>query len=115
MVRIGVRSHATCAIPVVQRVVGRMLSFHHLFAGKSKWKIRVGIELRDMQQLYMGLRYFLTNENFFNFPEGALEVCPYLHVPRVKREPKYTLIEFVEATKGMETCVGIERCPRRLK
>ncbi len=37
----------------------------------------------------MGLWRFLFNENFHYFPEGALEVCPYLHVPRVKRESKY--------------------------
>ncbi len=30
------------ALNRVQRVVERVLSFHHLFAGKSKWKIRVG-------------------------------------------------------------------------
>ncbi len=65
-------------------------------------KIRVGNELRDMHYLYMGLWRFLYNENFHYFPEGALEVCPYLHVPRVKHEPKHTLIELVEATKTME-------------
>ncbi len=32
MLRIGGRSHATGAIPVVQRVAKRVLSFHHLFA-----------------------------------------------------------------------------------
>ncbi len=61
----------------------------------------------------MGLRRFLYNENFHYFPEGALEMCPYLHVPRVK--PKYTLIEFVEAAKAMEDWVGIEACSRLLK
>ncbi len=115
MLRIGGRSHATGVIHVVQRVVERVLSFHHLFAGKSKWKIRVGNELRDMQHLYMGLWRFLYNESFHNFAEGALKVCPYLHVPRVKREPKYTLIKFVEAAKAMENWVGIEPCSRLLK
>ncbi len=100
MLRIGGKSHATSAIPVIQRVVERVLSFHHLFAGKSKWKIRVGNELRDMYHLYMGLWGFLFNETFLYFPERVLEVCPY-HMPRVKREPKYTLIEFVEAAKAM--------------
>ncbi len=104
-----------CAIPVVQRVVERVLSFQTLFAGKSKWKIRVGIELRDMHHLYMGLCRFLYKENFYYFPEGALEMCPYLHVPRVKHEPKYTLIELVEAAKAMENWVGIEPCSRLLK
>ncbi len=83
MLRIGGRSHATGAIPVVLRVVERVLSLHHLFAGKPKWKIRVCNELRDMHHPYMGLCRFLYNENLQYFPEGALEVCPYLHVPRV--------------------------------
>ncbi len=82
---------------MAQRVVERVLGFHHFFAGKSKWKIRVGNELRDMHHLYMGRWRFLCNESFHYFPEGTLEVCPYLYVPIVKREPKYTLIEFVEA------------------
>ncbi len=68
-----------------------------------------------MHHLYMGLWRFLYNENFPYFLEGALEVCPYLHVPRVKREPKYTLIEFVEAAKAIENWAGIEPCPRLLK
>ncbi len=63
------------AMPVVQRVVERVLSFHYLFAGKPKWKIRVGNKRRDMHQLCMGLWRFLYNENFHYFPEGALEVC----------------------------------------
>ncbi len=79
----------TCGTCVVEQV----LSFHHLFAGKSKWEIRVGNELRDMYHLYMGLWRFLCNENFDYFPEGAIEVCSHLHVPKIKREPKYTLIE----------------------
>ncbi len=101
MLRIGGGSHATGVIPVVQRIVGRVLSFQHMFAGKSKWKICVGNEQRDM--------------HFYYFPEGALEVCPYLHVPRVKREPKYALTEFVEAAKAMENRVGTEPCSRLLK
>ncbi len=112
MLRIGGRRYATGVITVVQRVVDRVLSFHHLFDGKSKWKIRVGNELRDMHHLYMGLKRFLYKESFHYFPEGALEVCPYLHVPRVKREPKYTLINFSETTKAMENWVGIEPCSR---
>ncbi len=55
MLWIGGRSHATGAIPVVQRVVERVLLFHHLFAGKFKGAIRVGNELRAMHHLYMGL------------------------------------------------------------
>ncbi len=77
MLRIGGRRHATGAIPMVQRVVKRVLSFHRLFAGKSKWKIHVGNKLRDMHHLYMGLWRFLYNENFHYFPRGALEVCPW--------------------------------------
>ncbi len=115
MLRICRRSNVDGAIPVVRRVVERVLSFHNLFAGTSKWKIRVRNELRDMHHLYMGLWRFLYNENFHCFPEGSLEVCPYLHVPKVKREPKYTLIEFVEAAKTMEDWVGIEPCSRLLK
>ncbi len=88
MLRKGGRSHATGAIPVVQRVVERVLSFHHLFAGKFKCKMRVGNELRDMHHMYMGIWRFLYNKIFHYFPEGALEVCLYLHLPRIKREPK---------------------------
>ncbi len=111
MLRIGGRSHAT----VVQRVTEQMLSFHRLFAGKSKWKGRVGNELWDRRLLYIGLWRFHGYENYHYFLEGALEVCFYLHVPRVKLEPKYTLIEFVEAAKAMENWVGIEPCSELLK
>ncbi len=114
MWRIGGRSHAACAIPLVQRVVERVLCFHHLFAGKFKWAIRVDNELRDMRYLYMGRWRFLNNKNFLYFPEGTLQVCHYLNAPRVKHEPKYTLIAFVEAAKAMENWVGIEPCPRLL-
>ncbi len=79
------------------------------------YNIRVGNELRDMHHLYVGLWRFLYNENFYCFPEGALEVCPYFHVSRIKREPKYTLIEFVEAAKAMENSVSIEPCSRLLE
>ncbi len=58
-----------------------------------------------MHHLYMGVWHFLYNENFHYFPEGALEVCPYPHVPRVKREAKYTLIDFVEAAKAMRLVI----------
>ncbi len=51
MRRIDGRSHATSEMPSVQRVVERVLSFRHFFAGKSMWKIRVGNELRDMHYL----------------------------------------------------------------
>ncbi len=70
MLRIGGRSQATVAMPVVQRVVERVLHFHYLFAGKSKWKIREGNKLRDM-----GLWGFLCNANFHYFLEGALEIA----------------------------------------
>ncbi len=111
MLQIGGISHASGAISVVQRVVERVLSFHDLFGGKYKWKIRVGNELRGMYHLYVSLWRFLY-ENFYHFPEGALEACPYLHVPRVQREPKYSLIEFVEAAKTMENWVSIQPCSR---
>ncbi len=68
-----------------------------------------------MHHMYMSLWRFVCIENFHYFPEGALEMCPYLHVPRVKREPKYALIEFAEAAKAMEHWVGIEPCSRLLK
>ncbi len=50
-----------------------------------------------MHHVYVGLWRFLYNENFLYFPERALEECHNLYVPRVKREPKYTVIDFVEA------------------
>ncbi len=68
MLRIGGRSHATGAIRVSQSVVERLLSFHNLFAGYSKWKIRVGNELRDTHHLYMGLLRFLYIEKFAVLP-----------------------------------------------
>ncbi len=74
MVRIGGRSHATSAIPVIQRIVARVLHFHHLCTGKSKCEIHVGNELRDMRHLYMRLWCFLCNDNFHNFPEGEMLV-----------------------------------------
>ncbi len=80
--RIGGRSLATCVIPVVQRIVARVLHFHHLTTGKSKCEIHVGNELRDMRHLYMALWCFLCNENFQYFPEGPLVVWHYLRVPR---------------------------------
>ncbi len=73
MLRIGGRSYTTGTISVVQRVVARVMRFHHLFAGKSKWEIHVGNELRDMHHQYMDLWCFLYNENFHYFPEGALK------------------------------------------
>ncbi len=87
----------------VQRVVAQVLRFHHLFVGKSKWEIHVGSDLRDMRHLFMGLWCFLCNENFHYCPEGALEEW---------REPKYTVIDFVEAAKPMENWVGIAPCSR---
>ncbi len=42
-------------------------------------------------------------------------MCSYLHVPRVKCEPKYTLIDFVEAAKAMENWVDTEPWSRLLK
>ncbi len=72
MLRIGGRSHATGVIPVVQRVVERVLSFHHLFAGKPKWKIRVGNKRRDMHQLYMGA----CNQPFAKATEGKALLSP---------------------------------------
>ncbi len=68
-----------------------------------------------MHHLYLALGRFLYNANFHYFPEGALEVCPYLHVSRVKREPTYTLIDFVEAAKAMENWVGNEPCSQLLR
>ncbi len=68
-----------------------------------------------MHHLFMGLWHFLNIENFHYFPEGAVDVCPYIHVPRVKHEPKYTLIEFVDAARAMENWVDIEPCSWLLK
>ncbi len=69
MLRVGGGSHATGAIPVVQRFVERVLSFPHLFTGKSKWKKRVGNELRDTHHAYMGLWRFLYNGIFITSPK----------------------------------------------
>ncbi len=66
MLWIGGRSHATGAIPAAQRVVERVLSFHHLFAGKFKWKIRVGNGLRDMHHLFMGIFWAILSEAIAN-------------------------------------------------
>ncbi len=94
---------------------------------KNLWSVKSTINKRQrsnylitdhfshQHHLYMGLCRFLYNENFYYFPEGALEVCPYLLVPRVKREPKYSLIEFMEAAKAMKNWVSIETCSRLLK
>ncbi len=68
-----------------------------------------------MHHLYMGIWRFLYNKIFHYFPEAALEVRHYLHVPRVKREPKYTLIELLEAAKAIEIRVSIEPCSRLIK
>ncbi len=63
----------------------------------------------------MGCWRFHYNESFHYFPEDALEVWHYLHVPRVKREPKYTLIDFVEAAKALRNWVGIGPCSQLLR
>ncbi len=99
-------------MPLVQLVVARVLRFHHLFAGKSKWKIHGGNELRDMHHQYVCLWCFIYTENFHYFPEGALEVYHYHSVPRVKHEAKYTLINFMKAAKTMENWVSIGPCPQ---
>ncbi len=95
-------------------VLERVLRFHYLFDGKSKWVICVGSELREMHYLYMCLWHFLHHENSHYFPGAAMKVCHYLHVHRIKLEPKYTIIDFGEAAKAMENWVGIEPCPRLL-
>ncbi len=100
---------------MAQRIVARVFSLQHLFAGKYKWELHVGNELRDMRHLYMGLWYFLYKENFHYFPEGALEVLQYRRVVRAKREPKYPLFDFVEAAKAMGDWVGIKAWSRLLR
>ncbi len=55
----------------------------------------------------MGLWRFRYDENFHYFPEGALEVFHYLHMPWVKHEPQYIFIDFVDATKAIENWAGI--------
>ncbi len=57
---------------MAQCVVGRVLRFHHLFAGKSKWEIREDNEVRDKHHLYVGLWRFLYNDYFHYFPEGVM-------------------------------------------
>ncbi len=88
MLRIGGRRHASCAIPVVQRVVERVLRFHQLSSGKFKCEVHVDNELRDRRHLYMGLWRFRYDENFHYFPKGALEVWPYLHGTGCSQKPK---------------------------
>ncbi len=73
----------TCAIPVIQLVVARVLHFHHLCPGKSECEIHVGNELKYMRHLYMGLWCFLCNENFHHLPEGELVVWHYLCMRRI--------------------------------
>ncbi len=51
MLWIGGRSHATGAIPAVQRVVERVLLFHHLFAGKFKGAIRKVFPLKTPETM----------------------------------------------------------------
>ncbi len=77
--------------------------------------MHVDNELRDRRHLYMGLWRFHGNENSHYFLEGALEVCPYLYVPRAKRESKYALIDFVEAAKAMKNWISIESRSRLLR
>ncbi len=103
MLWISGRRLTTGATPLVQRVVVRVLGFHHLCVGKSSWNIHVGNELGDMHHQYMCLLRFLYTENFHYLPEGALEVCHYHRVHKVKREPKYTLINFMEAAQAIAT------------
>ncbi len=100
---------------MVQSGVERVLGYHGLFAGKAIWEIRVDNERRDMHYLYMGLRRFLNKEKFYYLPEGKLEVCHHLHVPRVKHEPKYFLTDFLGTAKAIEIWVGIGPRPRLLK
>ncbi len=64
--------------------------------------------------VYMPLAFPLQ-QNFHYFPEAALEVWHYLHVPWVKREPKFTLIDFVEAAKALGNWVGIGLCSQLLR
>ncbi len=63
--------------------------------------------LTDMHHQHMGRWRFHYNESFHYFPKAALEVWHYLRVHRVKREPKYTLINFVEAAKALGNWVGV--------
>ncbi len=49
------------------------------------------------------------------FHRHELANALYHCVPRVKREPRYTLIDFVEAAKSMENWVGLESCSGQLK
>ncbi len=53
----------------------------------------------------------LYNDNFRYFPEGGLVGWHYFHGSKAKREPKYGLIEIVEAAKAMKNWIGIEPFP----
>ncbi len=65
-----------------------------------------------MHHQYVCLWCFIYTENFNYFPQGALKVCHYHSLPRVKREPKYTLIDFMEAAQTKENWVSIGPCPQ---
>ncbi len=81
--RIGGGRLATGAIPLVQRVISRVLWLYNLLVRKSNLDIRVGSELRDMRRDFIGLWSSLYVENFHYFPKGALEVRHYHLVTRV--------------------------------
>ncbi len=72
MLRMGGRSLATGAISVIQRVVERVLSFHHLFTGKCEWKIRVVNELKDIA---LPSAYSCSNSKFrtYNSRKSTLD------------------------------------------
>ncbi len=55
IVRVGGIRYASGAIPMAHRVIERVLRFHQLSSGKSKFEMHVGNELRDRHHLYMGL------------------------------------------------------------
>ncbi len=71
MLHVVGRRFATVALPLTQLVVARVMCFHHLFAGASQRKIRVGNELGDMRHQYMGLRRFLYNETTITSMKGC--------------------------------------------
>ncbi len=66
--------------PLVQRVDVRILDFHHLCTGKTKFEVPE----RGMHNQEMCLGRFFFVENFHYLSEGALDV------PMISRKFKYT-------------------------
>ncbi len=79
--------------------------FNVAFVGKSKFQILVGNELRGKPHQYMGLCRSLSI--FITFLNERWKFTIITACLGVKREPKYTLIDFAEEAKVVEHLDGI--------